>query len=194
MDMEQIGAAIARQEVQIKELSRRMDVLEKLAESVNSLAISVERVAGKQDSMDAKINDLTQDVDVIKDRPAKNWYTIVAALISALVGAGTWGANHARIYKAHPFADVVAVCELNGARPASAADDCIIQRHVGGLGEDEYGRGGGAAERGARLRCVAHPALGRTLVGNHNRIARRLRIDLYRPRHGNRAGPCPRRA
>lgn len=31
----------------------------------------------------------------------------------ALVGAGTWGANHARIYKAHPFADVVAICDMN---------------------------------------------------------------------------------
>lgn len=28
---------------------------------------------------------------------------------TALLGAGTWGANHARIYKAHPFADVTAI-------------------------------------------------------------------------------------
>ena len=30
----------------------------------------------------------------------------------AIVGAGIWGANHARIYKAHPFADVVAICDM----------------------------------------------------------------------------------
>ena len=88
MDMETIGAAIARQEVQIKELSRRLDVLEKLADSVNKLAISVERVASKQDSMDSKISTLSADVDEIKDRPAKNWQTVVAAVISALIGAG----------------------------------------------------------------------------------------------------------
>lgn len=86
--METIGAAIARQEQQIKDLSRRLDVLERLADSVNSLAISVERVANKQDSMDSKISTLSNDVDEIKDRPAKNWQTVVAAVISALVGAG----------------------------------------------------------------------------------------------------------
>lgn len=88
MDMETIGAAIARQEQQIKDLGRRLDVLERLADSVNSLAISVERVANKQDSMDSKISTLSSDVDEIKDRPAKNWQTAVAAVISALVGAG----------------------------------------------------------------------------------------------------------
>lgn len=88
MDMETIGAAIARQEQQIKDLGRRLDVLERLADSVNSLAISVERVANKQDSMDSKISTLSNDVDEIKDRPAKNWQTVVAAVISALVGAG----------------------------------------------------------------------------------------------------------
>ncbi len=31
----------------------------------------------------------------------------------AIVGAGIWGANHASIYKAHPFAEVVAVCDQN---------------------------------------------------------------------------------
>lgn len=86
--MESIGVAIARQEQQIKELCRRLDVLEKLAESVNSLAISVERVANKQDAMDTKISTLSSDVDEIKDRPAKNWQAVVAAVISALVGAG----------------------------------------------------------------------------------------------------------
>lgn len=88
MDGQEMAMAISRMGEQIKELSRRMDVLEKLAESVNTLAISVERVAGKQDSMDSKINALTEDVDEIKDRPAKNWQTVVAAVISALVGAG----------------------------------------------------------------------------------------------------------
>lgn len=86
--MESIGVAIARQEQQIKELGRRLDVLEKLADSVNKLAISVERVANKQDSMDSKISTLSNDVDEIKDRPAKNWQTVVAAVISALIGAG----------------------------------------------------------------------------------------------------------
>jgi len=31
----------------------------------------------------------------------------------AIVGAGIWGENHARIYSAHPFAEVVAICDMN---------------------------------------------------------------------------------
>jgi len=31
----------------------------------------------------------------------------------AIVGAGIWGENHARIYKAHPFAEIVAICDQN---------------------------------------------------------------------------------
>ena len=88
MDMEQIGAAIARQEEKINGLVRRLDNLEKLMESVNRLAVNMERIASKQDSMDSKIGALSEDVDEIKDRPAKNWQTAVAAVISALVGAG----------------------------------------------------------------------------------------------------------
>ena len=41
----------------------------------------------------------------------------------ALVGAGTWGANHARIYKAHPFADVVAICDRDRAKAEKVAQE-----------------------------------------------------------------------
>ena len=30
----------------------------------------------------------------------------------AIIGAGTWGENHARIYKNHPFAEVTAICDM----------------------------------------------------------------------------------
>lgn len=86
--MEDTGAAIARMEEQIKGLARRMDNLEKLTESVSKLAISVERLTSQQKTMDSQITNLASDVNEIKDRPAKNWQTVVAAVISALVGAG----------------------------------------------------------------------------------------------------------
>ena len=41
----------------------------------------------------------------------------------AIVGAGTWGVNHARIYKAHPFADTVAICDMNRARAEQVAKE-----------------------------------------------------------------------
>ena len=40
----------------------------------------------------------------------------------AIVGAGIWGENHARIYQEHPFAQVVAICDLNRDKARQLAD------------------------------------------------------------------------
>ena len=88
MDMQEIGAALARQEEQIKGLARRMDSLEKLTESVNKLAISVERLTSQQVTTETQITALTGDVNELKDKPAKRWDMVIAAVISALIGAG----------------------------------------------------------------------------------------------------------
>ena len=39
----------------------------------------------------------------------------------AIVGAGIWGENHARIYNAHPFAETVALCDMNLDRAKEVA-------------------------------------------------------------------------
>lgn len=88
MDMQELGTALARQEEQIKGLARRMDNLEKLTESVNKLAISVERLTSQQATTENQITALTGDVNELKEKPAKHWETAVAAIISAIVGAG----------------------------------------------------------------------------------------------------------
>lgn len=88
MDMNEIGAAMARQEEQIKGLARRMDNLEKLTESVNSLALSVERLTAQQATTEGQVTALAGDVTELKDKPAKRWDMAVAAVISALIGAG----------------------------------------------------------------------------------------------------------
>ena len=88
MDLQELGMSIARQEEQIKGLAVRMDNLEKLTESVNKLASSVERLTSQQATTEGQITTLTDDVNDLKDKPAKHWETAVAAVISALVGAG----------------------------------------------------------------------------------------------------------
>ena len=88
METQEIGAALARQEEQIKGLARRMDNLERLTESVNALALSVERLTNQQATTESQITVLTGDVTELKEKPAKHWETVVAAIISALVGAG----------------------------------------------------------------------------------------------------------
>ena len=46
----------------------------------------------------------------------------------AIVGAGIWGENHAKIYQAHPFADVVAVCDMNYERAKAMAAKLGIEK------------------------------------------------------------------
>ena len=88
METQEIGAALARQEEQIKGLARRMDNLEKLTESVNKLAISVERLTNQQATTDSQIETLTGDLNELKQKPAKRWDTLVTGIITALIGTG----------------------------------------------------------------------------------------------------------
>ena len=88
MDIQEIGQAMARQEEQIKGLARRMDNLEKLTESVNSLALSVERLTNQQATTETQITTLTGDVNELKEKPGKRWDLVVTALITAIISAG----------------------------------------------------------------------------------------------------------
>ena len=88
MEMQEIVQALARQSEQIIELTRRMDKLEKLTESVHSLAISVERLTNQQATTEKQIKSLTGDVSELKEKPAKRWDLVVTGLITALIGAG----------------------------------------------------------------------------------------------------------
>jgi len=86
--MDDTSAAIARMEEQIKSLDRRMGNLEKLTESVQTLAISVQELATKQSGTERDVETLTNEVAEIRDKPAKRWDAIVAALIAGIIGAG----------------------------------------------------------------------------------------------------------
>lgn len=46
----------------------------------------------------------------------------------AIVGAGIWGENHANIYKAHPFAEVVAVCDINYSKAKAMGNKLGIEK------------------------------------------------------------------
>ena len=87
MDMQEIGAALARQEEQIKGLARRMDNLEKLTESVNTLAKSVERLTVQQAQTDTQVTTLTDEINEIKEKPGKRWDLVITVAITAIITA-----------------------------------------------------------------------------------------------------------
>lgn len=88
MNETELIQAVARQQEQIKTLFERMGNLEKLTDSVNKLAISLEQLTGKESATEKQVEGLADDLKELKDKPAKRWDTVVAAVISALVGAG----------------------------------------------------------------------------------------------------------
>ena len=88
MDEAKILEALARDSERLKALDSRMTNLEKLTESVNKLAISLERLTAQQSATEKRVETIAGDVETIKEKPSKRWDTIIAAIISALVGAG----------------------------------------------------------------------------------------------------------
>lgn len=88
MDEVKILEALARDSERLKSLDARMTNLEKLTESVNKLAISLERLTAQQTVTEQRVETLTDDVEAIKEKPSKRWETVIAAVISAIVGAG----------------------------------------------------------------------------------------------------------
>lgn len=88
MDEVKILEALARDSERLKSLDARMTNLEKLTESVNKLAISLERLTAQQTATEQRVETIAGDVEAIKEKPAKQWDTVIAAVISAIVGAG----------------------------------------------------------------------------------------------------------
>jgi len=46
----------------------------------------------------------------------------------AIVGTGIWGENHARIYQSHPFAEVVAICDMDYDKAKKMGDKLGIDK------------------------------------------------------------------
>lgn len=88
MDEVKILEALARDNERLKSLDARMANLEKLTDSVNKLAISLERLTTQQTVTEQRVETIAGDVEAMKEKPAKRWDAVIAAVISALVGAG----------------------------------------------------------------------------------------------------------
>jgi len=82
----QIVEAQARMEEQIKTLFKQQAEIKELTETVQRLAVALEKQGMALQSTDKKVDGVKSDVDEIKQKPAKRWDAIVAAIISAIVG------------------------------------------------------------------------------------------------------------
>ena len=82
----EIEKNIARFEGDIKTLFKHDSQQQELLNTVNSLARSVDRQTVVLEQQGKDLSRLQTDVAALKDKPAKRWDTVIAALIAALVG------------------------------------------------------------------------------------------------------------
>lgn len=86
MDLEH-EERLVKVEERSKSNTKRLDKLEESTEAINRMAISMEKMAVKQDAMNGSINKLTTDVEVLKAEPAKRWKFVVEKAIYFVVAA-----------------------------------------------------------------------------------------------------------
>lgn len=81
---------------QIAMLSSRCDKQDALMDTVNNLAISIERLANGQDALRTNMDNgqqsiirdvraLRGDVDELRQKPSKRWETVVTAVVTGVV-------------------------------------------------------------------------------------------------------------
>lgn len=86
MDLEH-ERRLAEVESRSKSNTKRIDKLEHLTEAINNLATSVSLLAQKTEDMDGKLETVSEQVQEIKEKPAKRWNTLVDNIIWAVAAA-----------------------------------------------------------------------------------------------------------
>ena len=86
-EIQQALVDIAAQKEQIKTLFTRVNEQKTLTDSVHKLAISLERLTSAQKSTADKVDDLTGDVEELKNKPAKRWDSATTVVITAIITA-----------------------------------------------------------------------------------------------------------
>jgi hypothetical protein len=89
---DEIGNKLESLAIEQAKLTTRMDVVcgqvaetKTLVESVNKLAISIERLTNAQQNTSTQVERLRSDVDEIQKNPGKKWENLKSIVIAAIV-------------------------------------------------------------------------------------------------------------
>lgn len=86
-EIAELQAKQAAADEQHKTIFQRLARQDELIKSVQELALSVRDLANAQAIMQTTVNGLSDDMDSIKSRPARNWTKFGEAVVIALAGA-----------------------------------------------------------------------------------------------------------
>lgn len=87
MDEKHIEHRLTEVEQRSKSNTKRLDKLEENTEAINRMAISIEKMAVKQEDMNGSINKLSSDVETLKAEPGKRWKFVVEKAVYFAVAA-----------------------------------------------------------------------------------------------------------
>lgn len=82
-----IQALVASIEARCKSNTHRIDDLEADNKALHQLATSVEVLATKQETIEANVSEIKDDVKSLKAIPGGKWEALVKAVLTAIVGA-----------------------------------------------------------------------------------------------------------
>lgn len=82
-----IQALVASIEARCKSNTHRIDDLEADNKALHQLATSVEVLATKQETIEANVSEIKDDVKSLKAIPGGKWEALVKAVVTAIVGA-----------------------------------------------------------------------------------------------------------
>lgn len=82
-----IQAKIVEIEARSKSNTHRIDDLEADNKALHQLATSVEVLATKQETIEANVSEIKDDVKSLKAIPGGKWEALVKAVVTAIVGA-----------------------------------------------------------------------------------------------------------
>lgn len=86
-EVQQALVELATQKEQIKTLFNRVEEQKTLTESVHKLAMSLERLTSAQKGTADKVDELTDDVNELKSKPAKRWDSATSVVLTAIITA-----------------------------------------------------------------------------------------------------------
>ena len=82
-----IQALVASIEARCKSNTHRIDDLEADNKALHQLATSVDVLATKQETIEANVSEIKDDVKSLKAIPGGKWEALVKAVLTAIVGA-----------------------------------------------------------------------------------------------------------
>ena len=83
-EIKEIWERLTKGESSIKSAHHRIDNLEKIADSVNNLALSTNQIAAETKALREDYAKADERIEELEDKPAKRYETVVTALLTAL--------------------------------------------------------------------------------------------------------------